>query len=173
MEFNTLARRRESCRKYDPAKPVSREDILEVIETAATAPSACNSQPWRFVLVQGEKAASIPKLLQGGGFNHFADDISTFVILCEAPAKLMSALSTMDQQRYAQIDIGSAATMLTLAAEDKGIASCIMGYFEEPELKALYGIQDKIRLVLGFGYAAVPEKRTKSRKPMEDVLRII
>lgn len=171
MDFTKLALQRESCRAYNSEKTVSRKDMLDILETAILAPSACNSQPWGFVLVQGESTAPIPKLLQGGGFNKFADDVSCFVILCERRAELMSGLDT-DSQHYAQLDLGAVCSYMTLAAQDKGIGSCIMGYFDEPELKRLYGIEDKIRLVIAFGYPKTDEKRRKVRKSLDQVLKI-
>ena len=50
MHFHKLVNVRESCRKYDP-RAVNREDIVRIIEACRLAPSACNSQPWRFIVV--------------------------------------------------------------------------------------------------------------------------
>jgi len=44
-------RKRRSIRAYD-AKPVPRELVNTVIEAGNEAPSAMNSQPWRFVVVE-------------------------------------------------------------------------------------------------------------------------
>jgi len=41
---------RRSIRKFTD-QPVSREELLELIETARLSPSGCNAQPWRFRLV--------------------------------------------------------------------------------------------------------------------------
>lgn len=172
MDFKNLVLKRESCRHYDPAISVTKNDMIDIIKTATMAPSACNSQPWHFVLVQGAKSKPIPKLLQGAGFNKFADDISTFIIVCETKAKLIGDL-TFDQQHFAQLDVGSAFSYLDLAANDKGIATCIMGCFDEEELKIIYSIPYKIRAVVGFGYSTTPIPRQKRRKPLEEVLTII
>ena len=50
-----MIQKRQSDRKYKD-EPVSREDIVKCLEAARLAPSACNSQPWRFVVVE-DKAA--------------------------------------------------------------------------------------------------------------------
>jgi nitroreductase len=49
-EFDALMASRRSCRFYSSA-PVSRELILQCIETANRAPSGANRQPWRFIVV--------------------------------------------------------------------------------------------------------------------------
>ena len=50
MSFLNLAKKRQSCRKYS-SQEVSRESITRCLEAARLAPSACNSQPWYFVVV--------------------------------------------------------------------------------------------------------------------------
>ena len=48
--FHDIVANRYSCRHYSQ-EPVSQEQILEILECARLAPSACNRQPWRFVVV--------------------------------------------------------------------------------------------------------------------------
>jgi nitroreductase len=50
MDFRTLASSRRSIRKYTP-EDIDVQDIVECIKTAATAPSGCDSQCWKFVVV--------------------------------------------------------------------------------------------------------------------------
>lgn len=51
MDFLELANRRQSTRKYDTTRAVESEKIARIIEAARLAPSACNAQPWHFVVV--------------------------------------------------------------------------------------------------------------------------
>jgi len=48
-----VVKQRRSIRKYLP-KPVQKEVILQVLATAGCAPSAHNSQPWRFIILQDD-----------------------------------------------------------------------------------------------------------------------
>ena len=57
-DFYTLAGIRESCRHY-AAKPVEKEKLIALVEAARLSPSACNSQPWSFVVVQGPSRLSL------------------------------------------------------------------------------------------------------------------
>ncbi|RKY55058.1 MAG: NAD(P)H nitroreductase, partial [Candidatus Neomarinimicrobiota bacterium] len=50
MDFIELVKKRRSTRKYS-TKPISREIIDKCLEAARLAPSACNSQPWYFIVV--------------------------------------------------------------------------------------------------------------------------
>jgi len=69
------------------------------------------------------------------------------------------------------IDIGIATAHITLAAEAEGLGSCILGWFDEKEIKKLTGIPTHKRLLLDItiGYPA-KAKRQKSRKSKEKVI---
>ena len=51
MTFLDLVRLRRSVRRYRP-EAVPREALERCLEAARLAPSACNSQPWRFLVVE-------------------------------------------------------------------------------------------------------------------------
>ena len=52
MEFNDLIHTRESIRDYDPEKPVKKEVLNKILDAGRMAPSACNYQPWEFLVVE-------------------------------------------------------------------------------------------------------------------------
>ena len=57
MDFFDLINKRESCRNYN-GQSVESEKLDRCIEAARLSPSACNSQPWFYYVVNGgEKAA--------------------------------------------------------------------------------------------------------------------
>ncbi|KAA6306320.1 putative NAD(P)H nitroreductase, partial [termite gut metagenome] len=47
-DFLTLVANRQSDRVYDKTRPVEKEKLERILEAARLAPSACNSQPWKF-----------------------------------------------------------------------------------------------------------------------------
>ncbi len=169
MTFHELALKRESCRNYT-GETVPHELLCEILETARLSPSACNSQPWKLILTEGEMAKQMFPLVSENGRNTFADKASAFVAICETPATLKPGV-TGDPQRYAQMDVGMVTMMLTLAAADKGVATCILGTFNQEKTKELLGIPQEItvRLVIAMGYAADGEARKKIRKAEADV----
>ncbi len=173
MDFFALAAERESCREYS-SQPVELEKLTRCVEAAQMAPSACNSQPWHFTIVTGDKAKKLAKLVQGGGFNRFADQCSAFIVVNEEPAKLNPKLSGLvEQQKYASIDIGLATAHLCFAATSQGLSTCILGWFQESDIQELLDIpaSKRIRLVITVGYAAPPHTpRKKIRKPLEELV---
>ncbi len=173
MSLMELVERRYSCRSYVP-KPVEREKLMACIEAARLAPSACNSQPWRFILVDDPQL--LPKVgayMKSGSINKFAEQAKAFVIILpdkgNLTAKLGGAFTGRD---FTSIDIGIAAAHLCLAATQQGLGSCIMGIFQENALKELLGIpkSGKIELVVALGYPASDTPQPKKRKAMEKVL---
>ncbi|WP_040196980.1 nitroreductase family protein [Candidatus Soleaferrea massiliensis] len=173
MDYFELIAQRESCRNFTE-KAVEQEKLVRCIEAARIAPSACNSQPWSFVLVNGGTLApKTAKCLQSLGMNKFTDRCPTFVVVLEEKATLSAKLGgKVKDQHYAPIDIGIAAAHLCLAATAQGLSSCIMGWFDEKKLKNLLSIPQnkRIRLVVGIGYAADDKLREKKRKPLEQIL---
>ncbi|MCL2874612.1 MAG: nitroreductase family protein [Defluviitaleaceae bacterium] len=171
MTFSELANKRASCRKYSDKK-VTDEQITDILKIAMLAPSACNSQPWKFIAATGEKASLIPPHLQHLGFNKFTSDVSSFIVICETKAVLMSALDgKVESQRFAQMDIGLATAHIIFAAEDMGLATCILGAIDEPKIKEILEIPEDINvaLVIALGYSN-SEARAKSRESFDEMV---
>ena len=62
-DFLQLVQARQSDRSYDKERPVEPEKLERVLEAARLAPSACNAQPWRFVLIHSQASSSFPGFL--------------------------------------------------------------------------------------------------------------
>ena len=169
MDFLALAQSRQSDRAYEK-RPVEREKLERILRAACLAPSACNAQPWKFVVVDDpELAVKVGRATAGLGMNKFAKDAPVHILVVEEPMNITSFLGAKIKDKYFPlIDIGIAAAHITLAAESEGLGSCILGWFDEKEIKRLAGIPAGKRLLLDItvGYAAKP-KRKKSRKPVE------
>ena len=56
MDFLQLAASRQSDRAYEH-RPVEREKLERILQAACLAPSACNAQPWKFVVVDDPELA--------------------------------------------------------------------------------------------------------------------
>lgn len=172
MDFLQLAASRQSDRAYEH-RPVEREKLERILQAACLAPSACNAQPWKFVVVDDpELARRVGKAAAGLGMNQFAKEAPVHILIVEESMNLTSFLGAKIKDKYFPlIDIGIAAAHITLAAESEGLGSCILGWFDEKEIKKLVGIPANKRLLLDItiGYP-VKEKRKKSRKSKEKVV---
>lgn len=173
--FHQLAAQRQSCRKFDPERIVDREIINRILETARLSPSACNAQPWHFIVVdepnlKNEVAdAASARLL---GMNHFTKQAPVHIVVVEEKVNISSGIGGLVKDKhFAFLDIGIAAAHICLAAEAEGLGSCILGWFAEKKIKKLLNIPDNKRVVLDIiiGYPAQP-LREKKRKPFDEVV---
>ena len=61
-DYFELVSSRESCRNYNPDRRPTREQLVKCIQTAQLAPSACNSQPWSYIVVNIDIGLSVSQL---------------------------------------------------------------------------------------------------------------
>ena len=164
---------RQSDRAYDKEHSVEPEKLERILEAARLAPSACNAQPWKFVVVTDrELSRKVGKAAAGLGMNKFAKDAPVHILIVEESANITSLLGgKVKDKHFPLIDVGIAASHIVLAAESEGLGSCILGWFDEKEIKQLTGIPASKRLLLDIivGYP-LKEKRKKIRKVKEKVI---
>lgn len=175
MTLEELVRKRQSDRKYDTSKVVPREAIQRILETARLAPSATNSQPWHFIVIDDpDTIAKAAKCLTSnlvGKMNHFAATAPVLIAIVEEPANISGKAGNLLLNKHLpSYDIGIVASYITLAATNEGLGSCIMGWVNEPSIRKVLGIpkRKKVPLVIALGYSA-QETREKSRKPLEKI----
>lgn len=167
----TLIKSRQSDRKYSD-KPIEKEKLERIIEAGRMAPSACNSQPWKFIVVSepdliGKLAeASSAKLL---GMNIFVSQAPVLLVVVREQANYSSRIGAKIKRRdYSLIDIGIASENICLQSEAEGIGSCMIGWFNEDQVRKTLGIpkSKRVELIITLGYS-LSEKREKKRKPAE------
>ncbi len=174
MDFLELVQKRRSVRRYSD-RPVAKEDILKCIEAARLAPSACNSQPWHFIVIDepGLRKRVAERIFSGlYAMNKFAQEAPVLVAVVSEKMKfLASAGSQIRDTRYCLVDIGIACEHLILQAQELGIGSCWMGWFDEKALKDELKISKnkKIDIVIALGYAAEDKVVPKARKLLGEI----
>ena len=173
--FLDLARRRQSDRAFDTTRKVEPEKIARILEAAQLAPSACNAQPYRMIVVDDPELknkvadTTSSKVL---GMNHFTKQAPVHIIIVEENPNFTSGIgAVVKDKHFPYIDIGIVAAHLTLAAADEGLGSCILGWFDEKKLRALLDIPARKRILLDvvLGYSTQPV-REKIRKDSNKVV---
>lgn len=170
MEFIDLVKLRQSDRKYIN-KPVARELILSCLEAARLAPSACNSQPWKFVVVDSpEFLPEIANAAAGMGMNKWAKEAPVIVAVVLEKMNLTARIgSVIKDKEYSLLDVGIAVEHFCLQAAELGLGTCIMGWFDEKRVQKLLCIKNRrIPLLISLGYSAA-DTRDKSRKKLEEM----
>lgn len=170
MNYGELIEKRQSCRNFDPQREIPREVLEEILEAGRLSPSACNAQPYHFVLAQGEEARFVASARKHG-LNKFIDDSPAFILIFEESYNATAALgSKLQDQDYRSVDIGIATAFLTLKAEELGVGSCILGYFDEKKIQKHFGIKKRLRIILALGYSKSSDlQRNKKRKRLEEL----
>jgi len=171
--FLDIVQGRFSARDY-LNKPVEREKIERCLEAARLAPSACNSQPWRFIIVDEPQLKNrLCDAIFAGTYsvNSFAKKAPALVVVLSEKGSFMARVGGfLRDTRYYLIDIGIAVEHFVLQAAELGLGTCWIGWFNEKALKREMGLSRgaKIDVVLSLGYpaGAPPEKLRKSTKEM-------
>ena len=92
MTFMEMLEKRESCRAFS-GRPVTRDDLMKLVEAGRLSPSGCNAQPWKFIVVDAPDAKEklCDALVVDGSATGapFRKQVPAFVILVEQPAKVM------------------------------------------------------------------------------------
>ena len=170
MTFLEIARIRQSCRSYDSAKEVEPEKLNAILEAAQLAPSACNGQPYRITVCQGETARKVAAATQGMGINKFAPDAPVLLVISEMPYVKSAALGAkLKGNDYRSIDIGIVAAYITAEATTLGLGTCILGWLNDREIREICGLSQSVRLVITLGYAKDDKIREKKRKSLEEL----
>lgn len=170
MEFSELIKIRQSDRKYE-TRPVDKEVVMKCIEAARLAPSACNSQPWKFVVVDDPVLLNeMADAAQGMGMNKFSHEAPVIVAVVLEKMNLSASIgSVIKDKEYSLLDVGIAVEHFCLQAADLGLGTCIMGWFNEKKVRKMLGIgRKRVPLLLTLGYPA-SETRNKIRKPVEEM----
>lgn len=175
MALLDLIKHRKSVRDFLD-RPVSRDKIMMCLEAARLAPSASNSQPWRFIVVDDrELKDKLCDAAFGGLYfiNSFGKTAPVMVVVISEKSKFLARIGGMFRgTKYYLIDIGVACEHLVLEAEDLGLGTCWIGWFNERGVKSVLNIPQgkKIDILIALGYydreKLGPEH---GREPMEEI----
>lgn len=163
---------RQSDRGYSD-KPVEKEKLERILEAGRLAPSACNSQPWKFIVVDDPalrkdiaKASSAKAL----GFNKFTDQAQIFIVIVREKSKPVAQIGkTIKDRDYSLIDIGIAAENICLQAAAEELGSCMLGWFNEKRVKKLLKVpaEKRAELIITLGYPSKPHRKKQRKDPGE------
>mgnify|MGYP005849197167 CR=1 FL=1 len=167
MELFDAITTRRSVRKYTD-HPVSQEQVKDLLYYATQAPSAMNSQPWSFAIIQNsqllQSLSSRAKQLLLGMFDQYPGLVRYRTLLGNPDFNIFYGASTLITI-YAKpatinrhLDCSLAAQNIMLAAHGMGLGTCWIGFatplLNQPEVKEELGISATLEAVapLVVGY---------------------
>ncbi len=174
MALLDLIKHRKSVRVFLD-KPVEREKIMMCLEAARLAPSACNSQPWKFIVVDDKQLKN--KLCDSAfsgiySINTFCKMAPVIVVVISEKSKFIARVGGMFRgTKYYLIDIGIACEHFILEAEDLGLGTCWIGWFNEQAVKSILNIpqQKKIDILIALGYYDREKVHSHSKEPIDRI----
>ncbi|WP_026695881.1 nitroreductase family protein [Peribacillus kribbensis] len=175
-DFKEIVRGRRSIKNYDPSVKISREEMEEILELAATAPSSVNMQPWRFLVIESPEgkaalaplarfnqnqvetsAAMIAVFGDLQNFDKFEDIYGKAVEEGHMPQEVkenihksfsgyFETISREDMEDVVLVDGGLVSMQLMLAARAYGYDTNPIGGYEKDQIAEVFGL-DKDRFV--------------------------
>lgn len=169
--FIDLVKSRRSIRRYRP-DPVPREAIEACLEAARYAPTASNTQGWRFFVLEGRKKDELVARALGGIVpNAFAATAPVIIVIAMklslVTGRLGARLKKID---YHMIDAGIAGEHIALQAAELGLGTCWIGWFDKKAARSVAGIPAAwdVPALLTLGYPdEVPAD--KPRKTLDEI----
>ena len=174
MSVKEIIAQRRSIRRYQN-KPVERDKILECLEAARLAPSADNVQPWRFLVIDDpELKEKCAKEMFSGiySISKFAAKAPVLIIILARLDIIANRIGKQIQNiHFYLIDTGIAGEHIVLRAEELGIGTCWIGWFNIRKARKVLNIPRKYKIVslLSMGYYDKKPSREKKRKRLEDI----
>lgn len=165
----TLARERFSARKFT-AEPVSEEDLEYVMECVRLSPSACNRQPWKWLIVRSEEAKS--KLKKCYDREWFKTAPMYIVGMKNVEENWVRKY---DNKPHGDIDVAIATEHLCLAATERGLGTCWVCAYDSSMLKELFpkeGFEAVVIIPIGHIADDCP-RNEKNRKEMKEIMEEI
>lgn len=171
MTIAELIQNRQSTRKYK-SLAVEKEKINACLEAARLAPSACNAQAWKFIVVDEPVLKNkVAETATGLGMNKFTQQAPVIItVVMEKGNASATVGGKIKNKDYRWIDIGIAVEHLCLQATELGLGTCIIGWFNEKKIRKLLAIPrtKRIPLIITLGYPD-DEQRIKNRKSFQEI----
>jgi len=122
MKFINLAEERYSLRKFSD-QPIEKEKLDLILKAGQLAPTACNYQPQRILVLENE--AALTKLKQCTPY-HFNAPMA--LLICYD--KDVSWKRSYDGKDSGEIDASIVSTQMMLQATELGLGSTWVGHFD-------------------------------------------
>ena len=166
MSVLDVIRDRKSIRSYR-SDPIPDEILFKILEAGRLAPSGKNLQPWKFIIVRDNTLKK--RLSEACVKQFFMAEVPVIIAACAFPENCYARMG-----RYMKswpVDVAIALEHMILVAQEEGLGTCILGWFNEKKVKALLHIPKsrRVELIITLGYPASEQPREKRRKSMDDI----
>lgn len=170
--IHELIANRWSGRAYDASKPVTKDQLVSLLEAARWAPSCFGDQPWRYVVCNKNDnsqawQAAYDCLVPGN--QSWAVNASVLLLICAE-----TLFSHNDKpNKWAPYDTGAATENLCLQATALGLMAHQMGGFDADKARTTFNVPERYQILamVTVGYQADIESLTGETKERETAAR--
>lgn len=165
MTINEICNIRESVRDYSSA-PVEAEKLSYVLEAARLAPSACNRQPYKMLVLESEEAkARMNAIVSRFSWTQGAP---LLILICADHSQ--EWVRSTDGKQHGDIDCAIAAEHICLAAAEQGLGTCWICSFDAKATAAALDLPENLEpvILLPLGYPNYEGQRAKTRKSIDE-----
>lgn len=167
--FLDMSRERWSVRRFAPEQ-ISKEHMARILEAGRNAPSACNYQPQRVLVLQSDEAIAAVRSV-----THWAFNAPTVLLVC---ADLAESWKNVDGADSAEVDAAIALDHMMMEAWECGVGSTWVRGFDERVMRQAFGIPAtwKVVAMMPMGYPADNAKPSNwhfRRKSLEEICQVL
>lgn len=159
---------RYSCRAYDD-RPIENEKLQRIFEAIRLAPSACNRQPWTFLVIDSEEGRIA---VQNSYDREWIRSAPLYVIAFGHHDKAWHRPG--DGKDHTDIDVSIAVEHLCLAAAAEGLGTCWVCNFDTEKIRLTFNPGEGVEpiAIIPVGYPADGSKiPAKARKSVEEIIK--
>lgn len=167
--FLDMAHERWSVRRFKEEQ-IAEQDMAKILEAGRWAPSACNYQPWRTLVLQSDEAIAKIRSLTGWAFN-----APTVLLICSDMAESWKCADGCDS---VEMDACICTTLMMMEAWELGVGSTWVRGFDERVMHAAFDLPEtwKVVAMMPMGYPADIAKPSRwhfKRKPIEETVTFL
>lgn len=166
MNFQELVNSRRSVRSYKN-DDVEKAKLDYILSCAVMAPSACNRQPWRFIVLKGlekDKVCTTHKFT-------WASEAPVVIAVCVNHKEAWHR--GYDNKDHSDIDAAIATEHLVLAAAEQGLGTCWICSFNATECASILGLDndEEVVALIPVGYEKdASVRRVNTKKPIDEII---
>ena len=171
MELLKLMSDRYACRRYSEEN-IKEEDLNKILEAGRIAPTSHNNQPQRIYVVRSEEAKE--KLMKDFAYNYKAP----CYLVCGYNEEEAWKNPLDNNKDSGEVDISIVMTHMMLMAEELGLGTCWIGFFDPLAVKKNLDIPENVKVVavLSLGYHREDDRPSKLhtiRRSNEELVKFL
>ena len=172
LDFVGLSKSRRSIRGYKD-KDVTKEQLMQLIEAAQSAPSGGNCQPWHFYVIKDKKLMA--EIKEKSCRQDWILTASAFIAVCAEGKRSASRYGERGRDLYSIQDTAAAIQNILLCAQSMGLGACWCGAFDEEKLSEILNLPEKFRpvAIIPVGYPANGSYPPQNRRPLDEIVTFI